>query len=182
MLLTLLSLSRLNHWLPRAHAYPEVMQGNVTSRSPSPHRGRPPSRGGCDLSQCDSASHGFVKLLRLRRSSGKRVPLPGPTHPLGGPLRTCNFSPTLESLPHLFAVPGRGQQMPSWSKVLGNGTIRRQKTLGMTCGLEPLHAILPLARRPMRVLTPVIEIATLAMFHPRGESRASPRRSSSAYP
>src|SRR6266446_6338987 len=27
------------------------------SRSPSPHRGRPPSRGGSDLSQCDSASH-----------------------------------------------------------------------------------------------------------------------------
>jgi hypothetical protein len=24
---------------------------------------------------------GFVKLLRLRRSSGKRVPLPDPTHP-----------------------------------------------------------------------------------------------------
>jgi hypothetical protein len=25
---------------------------------------------------------GFVKLLRLRRSSGKRVPLPDPIHPL----------------------------------------------------------------------------------------------------
>ena len=30
----------------------------------------------------------------------------------------------------------------------------------------PLDAPLPLARRPMRVLTPVVEIATLAMFHP----------------
>ena len=47
---------------------------------------------------------GFVKLLRLRHSSGKRVPLPGPTYPLGGPLRPCNFGPTFESIPHLFAV------------------------------------------------------------------------------
>jgi putative transposase len=49
-------------------------------------------------------TRGFVKLLRLRHSSGKWVPLPGPTHPLGGPLRTCNFGPTFESIPHLFAV------------------------------------------------------------------------------
>jgi hypothetical protein len=47
---------------------------------------------------------GFVKLLRLRRASGKRVPLPGPTHPLGSPLRARNFGPTLESLLHLVAV------------------------------------------------------------------------------
>jgi hypothetical protein len=60
---------------------------------------------------------GFVKLLRLRRSSGKRGPLPGPTRPLGGPLRPCNFSPTLESLPHLFAVLRRGQQIPSRAAV-----------------------------------------------------------------
>ena len=75
---------------------------------------------------------GFAKLLRLRRSSGKRVLLPGPTHPLGGPLRTCNFGPTFESIPHLFAVLRRGQQMPSGSEVLGNGSIRGQKSLGMT--------------------------------------------------
>ena len=56
--------------------------------------------------------------------------------------------------------------MPSGSEVLGNGAIRRQKTLGMPGGLEPLHAILALTRRPMRVFTPVIEIPTLAMFHP----------------
>jgi hypothetical protein len=33
-------------------------------------------------------------------------------------------------------------------------------------GLEPLHASFTLARRPMRVLTPVVEITTLAMLHP----------------
>jgi hypothetical protein len=30
-----------------------------------------------------SGHKGFVKLLRLRHASGKRVPLPGPAHPLG---------------------------------------------------------------------------------------------------
>ena len=56
--------------------------------------------------------------------------------------------------------------MPSRSEVLGNGAIRRQKTLGMPRGFEPLHAPLMLARRPMGVLTPIIEIPALAMFHP----------------
>ena len=36
----------------------------------------------------------------------------------------------------------------------------------MPWGLEPLHAMLALTRRPMRVLTAVIEIATLAVFDP----------------
>src|SRR5262249_32860185 len=54
--------------------------------------------------------------------------------------------------------------MPSGSEVLGNGPIRRQKTLGMTRGFKPLHAILTLTRGTMRVLTPVIEIPTLAML------------------
>src|SRR5262245_12870261 len=107
---------------------------------------------------------GFVKLLRLRRSSGKRVPLLGPTRPLGGPFRTCNFRPTRESLPHLFAVLQRGQQMPSGAEVLGNGTIRGQKALGMTCRLKPLHAIFALPRRPVRILTAVVQITTLAVF------------------
>ena len=55
--------------------------------------------------------------------------------------------------------------MPSWSEVLGNGSIRGQKARGMPRGRKRLHATLPLARRPMRVLTPVIERATLAMLH-----------------
>jgi hypothetical protein len=56
------------------------------------------------FSESINVLYGFVKLLRLRRSSGKRVPLLGPTHPLGGPLHTGNFGPTFESIPHLFAV------------------------------------------------------------------------------
>src|SRR5215813_4766158 len=57
--------------------------------------------------------------------------------------------------------------MPSGAEVLGNGAIRRQKTLGMPGRFEPLHAILTLPRGAMRVLTAVVQIATLAMFHPR---------------
>ena len=57
--------------------------------------------------------------------------------------------------------------MPSWSEVLGDRAIRRQKTLGMPGGFEALHAPLALTRRPMRVFTPVLEVATVPMFHPR---------------
>src|SRR5215468_2247376 len=56
--------------------------------------------------------------------------------------------------------------MPSRSKVLGNGAVGRQKTLGMSRRLKPLHAIFSLPCRPMRILTPVIEVAALAVFHP----------------
>jgi hypothetical protein len=76
-------------------------------------------------------SHGFVKLLRQRRSLGERVPLSGPPYPLGGPLRACNFGPTFESVSHLLAVRGRCEQMPPGSKVLGNRTICGQKSLRM---------------------------------------------------
>src|SRR5262245_10316631 len=55
--------------------------------------------------------------------------------------------------------------MPLGSEVLGNGTIRRQKALRMARRFEPLHTIFALTRRPMRVLTAVIEIPTLPMFH-----------------
>ncbi len=108
----------------------------------------------------------FVKLLRLKRASGKRVPLPGPTHPLGGPLRTCHFGPAREAMLHLVTVHRRGQQMPSGSKVLGNGSIRGQKARGMPRGLKSLHAPLALPRRPMRILTPVVQVTTLAMLYP----------------
>jgi hypothetical protein len=115
--------------------------------------------------------NGLVKLLRLRRSSGEWVPLPGPTHFLGSSLRACNVSPTLEAISHLVAIRRRGQQMPPGPNVLGNGSIRRQKTLGMAGRFEPLHAPLALTRRPMRVLTPIVGRTTLAMLYPWRSSR-----------
>ena len=57
--------------------------------------------------RCQSKDIGFVKLLRLRCPSGKRVPLPGPIRPLGGLLRACHFGPTRESLLHLLTIVGR---------------------------------------------------------------------------
>jgi len=57
--------------------------------------------------------------------------------------------------------------MPSGAEVLGNGAIRGEKALRMTRRLKPLHAIFALPRGSMRVLTPVIEVATLPVFHSR---------------
>jgi hypothetical protein len=56
--------------------------------------------------------------------------------------------------------------MTTWAEVLHNGTIGGEELLGMTRGLQPLHASLPLARRLVGVLRPVMEIAVLAMVHP----------------
>ena len=51
--------------------------------------------------------------------------------------------------------------------MVGNGTVGRQEALSVAGGLEPLHAPFTLTRRPMRVLTPVVEIAALTMLDPR---------------
>src|SRR5919109_4326541 len=56
--------------------------------------------------------------------------------------------------------------MPSRAKVLGDGSVRRQKALGMSRRLQPLHAIFALACGAMRVLATIIEVATLAMLDP----------------
>ena len=107
----------------------DVLGGYLRAQGWSADMGRRSSRGPGSTPPISSAcwrmaprrlpNAGFVKLLRLRRSSGKRVPLPGPTHPLGGPLRTRDFGPTLEAVPHLLAVLGRRQQMPSWVGSVG---------------------------------------------------------------
>src|SRR5215813_11283780 len=54
--------------------------------------------------------------------------------------------------------------MPSGAEVLSDGSIRRQKALGMSRRFKPLHAILALACGAMRVLTAVVEIAAPAVF------------------
>src|SRR5215471_9994548 len=56
--------------------------------------------------------------------------------------------------------------MPSGAAVLGNRTICRQEALGMPRCFEPLHAIFALACGAMGVLTPVVEVTTLPVFHP----------------
>jgi hypothetical protein len=54
--------------------------------------------------------------------------------------------------------------MPSRAEVLGDRTIRGQKTLGLPGGLEPLHPPFPLARGLVGVFGPIIQIAVLAVF------------------
>lgn len=51
--------------------------------------------------------------------------------------------------------------------MLGDGTIGGEEALSTTRGLEPLHATLALAGGQMGTFTPIVEIATLAVFHPR---------------
>jgi len=88
-----------------------------------------------------------------------------PTGRLGNSLCPRDIGLTLEAVLHLVAVRGGRQPMPPRAKVLGDGALRRQKPLGMSRRLQPLHAICALACRTMRVLTAVMQIATLAVFH-----------------
>ena len=110
---------------------------------------------------------GFCQLVETESVTRQTGRVPGPSCLLGRPFCTRHLGPTRESLPHLLTVRRRGQQMPSRAEVLGDGSIRRQKTLRMPRRFKPLHVVLALACWPMGILTPIIEIATLAMFDPR---------------
>ena len=57
--------------------------------------------------------------------------------------------------------------MAARAEVRHDGTIGREKTLGMAWRFEPLHPLLPLASRLVGVLGAIIEIPMLAMFHAR---------------
>ena len=73
-------------------------------------------RGGC----------GIVKLLRMSPPQGEQG-LPGapyrPCLPLCSPLRTRDFGPTREAVPHLLTVLRRRQPMASRAEVLGNRSL-----------------------------------------------------------
>jgi hypothetical protein len=109
---------------------------------------------------------GFVNLLRPKRSSTALIVCLVPAYAFSSPRRARDGGPALASWPHLLPGGRRRPQMPSWSAVVDDGAIRRQKPLGMPGGLAPLPAICPLAGGPRRVLTPGMEVPTLAMFHP----------------
>jgi hypothetical protein len=91
-----------------------------------------------------------------------------PWHPDG---RLCcrsqprDFPPDLESVPHLLAIHWGREPVAPRSEVLGNGTIRREKPLGVPWGLEPLHAPLPLARGLVGVFRAVVQVPVLAVLH-----------------
>jgi hypothetical protein len=52
-------------------------------------------------------------------------------------------------------------------EVLGDGTMGGEEPLRVSWGLESLHALLPLAGELVGVLRAVVEVAVLAMIHPR---------------
>jgi len=56
--------------------------------------------------------------------------------------------------------------MASGLEVVGDRSVRRQKALGMPGRGEPLHTTLALTRGPMRVLTALMHLAALPVFHP----------------
>jgi hypothetical protein len=59
---------------------------------------------GLTVSEAMQFLEGFVNLLRLISSQGKRGRSPGPSDLLSDPLRARNLGPTREALPHLGAV------------------------------------------------------------------------------
>ena len=118
---------------PPAARPPALLAGGRLLRTPL-HA--PPARRGSPL------SHGFVKLLKRRRSSGKRVPLPGPTHRSGSPLRARNLAPTLESIPGEVSHAPRAAAPP---RVLG----ARAGTAGVVSGGAGVQAAHRLTREKL---------------------------------
>ena len=76
----------------------------------------------------------------------------------------CDCLPNLESLLQLLSICGRSKPMPARTEVLGDGPIGGEESLGMTRGLESLHAPLALPRGLVGVLSAVIEIPVLEMW------------------
>jgi hypothetical protein len=77
----------------------------------------------------------------------------------------CHFLPALEPLDHLLSIGLGAEKVTSWADVLGDGSVRREKALGVPGGFEPLHPPLPLARGLMRMLRPIVQVAVLTVFH-----------------
>jgi len=66
-----------------------------------------------------------------------------------------------------LTVFGGGEEVTSRAEVLRDGTIRREKALGVTRGLEPPHVPFPLARRLVGVFRPIVQVAVLPVFDAR---------------
>jgi hypothetical protein len=79
----------------------------------------------------------------------------------------CDLLPALEAWDHLLSIGLGGEAVAPRSEMSGAGTIRGEKPLGVPWRLEPLQAPLPLARRLGGIFGAVVEIAMLAVLHPR---------------
>jgi hypothetical protein len=73
------------------------------------------------------------------------------------------------------SIAGCRHEVAPWPEVSVDRAVHREKVLGLANGLEPLHLSLSSSRRPMRVLSTVVEIAARAVFDPaRRARRATP--------
>jgi hypothetical protein len=104
-----------------------------------------------------SGRTGIVNLFVRLPSSGREVGELHVTRPLGGDDRARHVLPDLESLRHFSAILCGGKPVASRSAVLGDGTIRGEKPLGVPWRFAPLHPPLPLARRLVGVFGAVVE-------------------------
>jgi hypothetical protein len=103
--------------------------------------------------------------LIVRRSQSVEVVERHPPRPLCCHVRAGDLPPNLEALPHFLPVGRRRQEVATGSKVLSNRPLGCKEPLRMARGLESLHASLMLTGGPMRIRTPVIEIAALPMLY-----------------
>ena len=122
---------------------------------------------------------GIANLSRLIPSAGNRVRSPDPSDPLGHPLRTRDLGPTLASMAHFLTVCRGGQPVPARAEGLGAGPVGGEAALGLSGGLTVLPAPLPRARRLMRILRPIVQIAGHWQRYPpwRGRGRHAARGS-----
>jgi hypothetical protein len=105
----------------------------------------------------------------VRRSSGIEVVERHRTRPLRRLFRAGDLPPCLEALPHFLPVSRRRQEVATGSKVLSNWPIRGEEALRVAGRFEPLHASLAFTGGPMRVFTPVIEVAVLPRLRKRSQ-------------
>ena len=105
-------------------------------------------QGHCQLNQARSCFGSRRKLgTSCCGALGARLLLPDPEG--GGPHGTV----------------GSGRRpMPSRMKMPVNEGVGRQEALGLPCRLEPLHLSFPASGWPMRVLSPIVQIAALPVL------------------
>ena len=70
--------------------------------------------------------------------------------------RPGDFIPNPESFTTDLSIIGGGEQVAAGAEMRGNDSVHLDKPLGMPSGFETSHSPLPLPRRLMRVLGPVV--------------------------
>ena len=78
-----------------------------------------------------------------------------------------HFVPDSKSFASESAVISSGEQVTPWSEMRGDDSVHLDEALRVPGGLEPPHASLPLTRRLMRVLSPVVQVPVLPVSNAR---------------